>query len=315
MLRKLSFLSLIIVFSFYKSSAQDWVKKMQDPTVNFYDVQKSFNAYWKKEERKEKFKNFFTKKKKTEEENEGYMMYKRWEAYIEPRVFPSGDRTLIETGNQEIQKLISHPATRSLRMAGGNWSPLGAFNVPANGGGAGRVNCIRFYPNSTTELVTGTPDGGLWKSPDNGSTWSTVTDELPTLGISDIAIDPVNNNIIYIATGDQDASDTYSVGILKSIDGGTTWAITGLNYTTVQTREVGRVLINPNDHNMIFAGTSTGLYKSPDAGVTWIRASTQANIKDMEFNPGNPSIIYASSSGIFMKSIDTGNTFTINASL
>ncbi|MGZ6555121.1 MAG: hypothetical protein ACXVDV_21245, partial [Bacteroidia bacterium] len=54
---------------------QDWVKKMQDPSVNFYDVQKSFNKYWSKEEKKEKFKSFFTFRNKTEEENEGYVMY------------------------------------------------------------------------------------------------------------------------------------------------------------------------------------------------------------------------------------------------
>ena len=314
MLRKLSFLSLIIIFSTYKLSAQDWVKKMQDPSVNFYDVKKSFNAYWKKEERKEKFKSFFIKKKKTEEENEGYMMYKRWEAYVEPRVFPSGDRTIMEAGNQEILKQIMHPAQKSMRMAGGNWSPLGAFNVPLNGGGAGRVNCIRFLPGSSTKLFTGAPAGGLWQSPDNGISWSTSTDELPTLGVSDIAIDPVNNNIIYVATGDDDATDTYSVGVLKSIDGGSTWSITGLNYTTVQTKKVGRILINPNNHNMLFAGTSTGLYKSIDAGVTWVRASAQANIKDIEFKPGDPSVIYAASAGIYLKSTDTGNTFSSSAS-
>ena len=104
MIRKIIYLNtLVFIFFSLNSSAQEWIKKMQDPSVNFYDVQKSFNEYWKKEERKEKFKNLFSRRMKTEKENEGYMMYKRWEAYVEPRVYPSGDRKLIEAGNIEIE--------------------------------------------------------------------------------------------------------------------------------------------------------------------------------------------------------------------
>ncbi|MBK6783817.1 MAG: hypothetical protein IPG79_08635 [Saprospiraceae bacterium] len=42
------------------------------------------------------------------------------------------------------------------------------------------------------------------------------------LGVSSIVVHPTTPNIMYIATGDGDGSDTYSVGILKSTDGGVT---------------------------------------------------------------------------------------------
>lgn len=291
--------------------AQDWTKKMNDPNANFYDIQKSFNKYWKKEERKEKLKSFFMLQKPTEEENEGYILYKRWENFVEPRVYPSGDLNILNEGNKEYEKLIANPGNRSAMMAGGNWQSLGASVVPSNGGGAGRINTVRFHPTNQNIIFAGAPAGGLWKSTNAGGTWTTSTDNLPTLGVNDIAIDPTNPNIMYIATGDDDGGDTYTVGVLKSIDGGLTWQMTGLNYSINQTRKMSRVLVNPNNPNMIFAGTSTGVYRSLDAGTTWLRVLNNNPIKDIEFKPGDPTTIYAATTKNFYRSTNTGASFTV----
>ncbi|MCX6295529.1 MAG: hypothetical protein NTX97_05600, partial [Bacteroidetes bacterium] len=176
--------------------------------------------------------SFFTFRNKIEKENEGYVMYKRWEQFIEPRVAPSGDRSLLNNGNLELQKLIESHTYKGSMMVGGNWSPMGSFGVPGNGGGAGRLNCIAFHPTNPNIIWVGAPAGGLWKTTDAGATWSTNTDALPTLGVSSIAIDPTDTNIMYIGTGDQDAGDSYGIGVLKSTNGGLTWNITGLNWIT-----------------------------------------------------------------------------------
>ena len=86
MLRILSLTALLSVVSLI-CNAQDWAKKISDPSVNFYDVQSSFNAYWKKAERKEKFKAFFQLRPDTEKGGDGFKMYKRWEHFVEQRVF------------------------------------------------------------------------------------------------------------------------------------------------------------------------------------------------------------------------------------
>ena len=311
MIRKLFLLLLLTaLLNEKKAVAQDWVNKMKDPSVNFYDVQQSFNKYWKQEKIKEKIKNLFIFGKKTEGKNGGFTMYKRWENYVAPRVYPSVDRSLIQNGNQELQNLITSHTLKSAMQTGGNWSPMGAFNVPINGGGAGRLSCIRFHPTDQNIIFVGAPSGGLWKTVDGGLTWTTNSDALPTLGINDIAIDPTNTNIMYLATGDVDASDTYGVGILKSINGGITWNITGLNWTTSQNRTVSRIIINPNDNNMLFAGTSNGVFKSIDAGITWTKVLSVNSIKDLELKPGDPSIIYAVSPSSFYRSTNTGNNFT-----
>ncbi|MES2590857.1 MAG: T9SS type A sorting domain-containing protein [Bacteroidota bacterium] len=315
MLQRLFILLIITSFTYNNNvAAQDWIIKLKDPTANFYDVQRSFGKYWKQKERKEKLKKIFSFGQEIEEEHADYILYKRWENYVSPRVFPSGDRTLLQKGGQELQKLITTHSNKSAMQIGGNWIAKGAFSVPANGGGAGRLNCIRFHPNNQNIIYVGAPSGGLWKTVDNGATWSTNTDALPTLGINDIAIDATNTNVMYIATGDGDASDTYGVGILKSIDGGITWNITGLNWNTIQGRTISRILINPNDHTMLFAGTSNGVYKSTDEGNTWTKVLSANGIKDLELKPGDPNTIYTVSASNFYKSTNAGNNFSIVSS-
>src|SRR4029079_7746225 len=92
--------SLLLVAVLFASSAfaQDWVSKMQDPTVNFYDVQSAFNKYYQKAERQlEKQKRQARKnsgENLSEEEVEvaGFAQYKRWEWFMAPRVSATGER-------------------------------------------------------------------------------------------------------------------------------------------------------------------------------------------------------------------------------
>lgn len=310
MLRKYILFSISLFLLCNVVFAQEWVNKLQDPSANFFSVQKSFNTYWKKKERVEKLKRVFSFGQHIEEEQENYILYKRWENFVYPRVYPTGDRSLIHEGDKTIGQLISNHAYKSVMQTAGNWQPLGAFVVPNGDGGAGRLNCVRFHPNNQNIIYVGAPSGGLWKSSNAGSTWTTATDALPTLGINDIAIDATNPSVMYVATGDRDASDTYGVGVLKSSNGGISWNITGLNATTNQSKIVNRILINPNNHAMLFAATSNGVYKSTDGGLAWVKVLAVNNIKDMELKPGDPSTIYAASASTFYVSTNTGTSFS-----
>jgi PKD repeat protein len=291
--------------------AQNWVKKKEESHANFYEIQKAFNKHWKKQERKEKFKSFFSLDRKTEEENEGFMLYKRWEYTAKPRVYPSGDLSLLRESGRVIEQAIADPIYRSSLQASGNWQPLGAFDVPSGAGGAGRVNCVRFHPTQANTIFVGAPVGGLWKSTDAGSTWSVMTNSLPSLAVSDVAIDANNTNIMYLASGDFDADDAPGVGILKSTDAGLTWQITGLNFLISQGRYVSRIIIDPTNSNILWAAASNGVYKSNNAGVNWTKVLTTNNLRDLELKPGSSTVLYASSNTNFYKSIDGGNSFTL----
>lgn len=278
---------------------------MKDPSVNFYDVQKEFN----REAKRFKRANSSRQADHSERKMPGYMQYKRWEWFMSPRVAPSGDRTIMAKAiHDEIVRQNALKKNPSVLQAG-NWSLLGSINtIPANGGGAGRINTVAFHPSSPNIMYAGSPGGGLWKTLDGGITWSTTTDQLPVVGISDIAIDPLNPNIVYIATGDGDNVDTYSAGVMKSTDGGATWNLTGLSYLLTQTASIHCLVIHPTNPNVLFAGTGTGLFKSNDAGNSWVKV-LNAKVNDIEFKPGNPNVMFAAGSSLY-RSINGGQTFS-----
>ena len=203
-----------------------------------------------------------------------------------------------------------------------NWLPLGPIDVPiilSNGKkrGNGRVNAIAFDPNDEDVIWVGTPAGGLWKTDDGGNTWNTATDQLPVIGVSSIAIDPSNNQIMYISTGDANASDTYSIGLLKSTDGGTTWATTGVSYDVTQGKMINKVIINPRHTDSVFVATNTNMMVSHDGGINWSTVGLIGRWRDIEFMPGNPNVLYAakqSSGGSNVyKSIDGGVNWSLSA--
>lgn len=299
-LRLKIFSFLFFLFTQFTLQSQQWVDKMQDTTQNFYSIQQEFNAYWQN---------------KPYERGKGYKAFRRWEWFTGPRVYPSGNlkyasrsKAMEEfqnylTQNPLIAKKIKSKISSS---TSGNWTPLGPYGSPINGD-AGRITFIRFMPNNPNTIFVGTGAGGMWTSTDGGGTWTTSTDALEVLGCSDLAINPLNTNIMYLATGDNDAGDTYSTGILKSIDGGLTWNTTGLNWPVINARRVGRLLINPLNPNILFAATSVGIYRTNNAGLSWAMVKS-GNFKDMEYRPNDTSIVYAVTQTTFFKTTTGGNT-------
>jgi hypothetical protein len=291
---------ILFLFIQFNAKAQSWVDKMQDSSQNFYTIQQEFNTYWKN---------------KPYERGKGYKAFRRWEWFTEPRVFPSGDLKYGSRSKafEEFQNYLEQNPTvaqklkpGSVSSTTGNWTPMGPFGSPINGD-AGRITFIRFMPGNANTIFVGTGAGGLWVSTDGGGNWSTNTNSLAVLGCSDLAIDPVNTNIMYLATGDIDAGDTYAVGILKSTDGGTSWNSTGLTWPVSSGRRIGRMLINPLNPNILFAATSLGIYRTNNAGATWALIRS-GNFKDMEYRPGDTSTVYAVTSSQFFKSVTGGNT-------
>ncbi|MGB3948784.1 MAG: hypothetical protein WBM13_12425 [Bacteroidia bacterium] len=247
-MKKSSYLLILfaILMSAVPSFSQKWVEMMKDPKANFYDIQKEFNAYWSIPENKKILDNQLANRKKNYQEiNQtnksntdktkkalGWKQFKRWEWMTAPRVYPSGNLMPPNDYLLSFEKKLTDPSRQ------GNWSFIGINNTPNNVypySGVGRVNCIRFDPSNSNIVYAGTPGGGLWKSTDGGNNWSLWnTDQLTTLAISDVAIDPQNSQIIYLASGDRDGISTYGIGVLKSTDGGLTWNTTGLNWNVSQ---------------------------------------------------------------------------------
>lgn len=272
--------------------------KAENQGYTIDEISEAFNEYWTGKDWKKK--------------GSGFKPYKRWENYWSHHVdadgyLPSANVILQSWKNKQISKLAPNPTA--------NWTAVGPFSPGTINGalpGTGRINSMAVDPNSSNIWYAGAPAGGIWKSLDAGSTWTNLFDEFLQIGVSGIAIDPNDSNTIYIATGDDDAADSFSVGMFKSTDGGATWFETGLGPSSdagwSNGRLISEVAIDPTNSNIIWASTSFGLYKSLDAGVTW-QNKQSGNIKDFRFKPGDSNTIYAITNSRFYKTTD-GDTFT-----
>jgi hypothetical protein len=74
-------LSLTLSLTTIISHSQDWTELKSNKEANFYNLQQSFNTYWSTHDNTQKSK--------------GYKVFKRWEYMVAPRVYPSGDLSLL----------------------------------------------------------------------------------------------------------------------------------------------------------------------------------------------------------------------------
>lgn len=141
---------------------------------------------------------------------------------------------------------------------------------------SGRVNALAIHPTQPNTFFLGSAGGGVWKSTNAGSTWVPLTDGWETLQVSCLKIAPSNPDIIYVGTGDFQGYGPYSVGIMKSTDGGATW--TNLGRNPLGNFAVSSIAVDPDDPNLIHAATGRGknywgrIYRSTDGGQTWASA-------------------------------------------
>src|SRR6202140_3632791 len=191
------------------------------------------------------------------------------------------------------------------------WAPLGPAPLAsdATGDGAqdynwvsGRATSVLIDPADTTgnTVLLGGAYGGLWKSTNAGSlnsnpalvTWQALIDDQPSLPVGAIALQPGNSNVILVGTGETNSSGDsyYGLGILRSADGGSTWAqiqsaSSGQSFQGVGFSKIAFSTANPSlvvaataGDNGLYAGleqdansTARGLYFSTNGGMTWNR--------------------------------------------
>ena len=181
--------------------------------------------------------------------------------------------------------------------AGLRWRSIGPFR-------SGRVNGVSGVPGQPSVFYMGSVGGGVWKTANAGRTWFPIFDSQPVASIGAIAVAPSATDIVYVGTGEADMRSQISFGngMYKSIDAGKTWTHIGLD----NTRQIGKVLVDPRDPNVVFvaalghvygANPDRGVFRSRDGGSTWQKVLFRSNdigAIDLAFDPGNAQTIYAS---------------------
>lgn len=276
------------------------------------------------QETKYRMNNYY---KAVGEKAPGYKQWKRWEWYYTTRTGEGGrvvDNQQLNLAALQTMNRSQSNLTEGVTANTGDWSFLGPASVSSSNKGIGRVNRIAFHPTNENIMYVAAATGGLWKTTDGGSNWYSYSEGIPNMSLSGVAVDHTNANILYILTGDADASSSgargqfmygkTSTGVLKSFDGGFTWYHTGLRWSETNNMNGFKMLMHPTNANILLVATNKGIYRTSNGGTTWDSTLNSSPFYDIEFHPTNPSIVYASGtktdSIIVMKSTDAGVSFT-----
>jgi uncharacterized repeat protein (TIGR01451 family) len=206
---------------------------------------------------------------------------------------------------------------------------------------SGRIGALAIRP-SNGQFILGGAQGGIWLYNQRTGVWTPRTDNLPSLAIGAIAVAPSNDAIVYAGTGEGALSgDSYfGNGILKSTDGGTTWAHISGNY--FQGVAVSSLVVDPGNADHLFVAIARGrggarrvtppvhsrygVWESTDGGATWTLRKEAAGPEinpacagiqscgigatDLEMDPQNAQILYSSFWGeAIYKSTNGGATW------
>lgn len=300
-MKKITLLLLFLTLTALSQNTKnqiDWRDLDGNKGASFYEVRNTFRTFWIN---------------KTKEKGQGWKQYKRWENYMAPRVYPSGNMALPSSNYENFiawQKDNNFQESQIASRTTGNWTTLNSDTPPTGYDvGSGRINFVVFDPISpTTTMYVGAPDGGLWKTTDGGTTWSTNTDFLPVIGCSGLVIDPTDSQKMFLLTGERE-TDRRSIGVLKSTDGGATWNPTSLVWTALDNYKTSKIVMDPNDPSIMMIATDGGVFKTDDAWDSWTQVGEVEIISDIEFKPGNSQTVYSSANNKIFKSTDNGDTW------
>ncbi len=308
-MRYLPLLFLALFFT-NKIQAQSAIANPAQPVSggsNIYEIKKQF------------LKNVLhnPQEENTGKDDNDLERFNRWFHFVEPRCYPTGNMPRPGILLDEYEKAKGAKRLGAKTTLTG-WQPLGPVNVPINYYGIGRIDCIVIDPIDTNTIYIGAACGGVWISHDGGTTWTTHTSDFPSLSIADIAVNPRHTDTLYAATGDKYGyvphsmpifwGGLYSAGVMKSVDGGTSWSTTGLSRIQSDRDMIQRLLIHPVNPNILLAATSHGIYRTADAGATWTVVDTGL-VYSMAFRPNRPDTIYAVNTLNLRASYDAGLTW------
>ncbi len=281
--------TLLFLFSYSNLSSQVWMEFENSPK-NMHEISESYFNYWGNE---------------SPGKGMGWKPFKRLENFWSQRIGADGKFPNQIDVFKEVESFLNSKKKKDQLLDDEpEWTLLGPTRRPAlkpqtPQSGMGRINTIAFDPDNDNIIWAGAATGGVWKSTNGGTDWFTFPfTSIMSIGISDIQIAPNNSNIVYAATGDSDAGGFFgvvrgfSVGVMKTTNGGTSWTRTNLNIEPANGLLINRMLVHPSNPNIVFIASNAGILGTTDGGSNWYQY-VQGICRDMEFKVDDPTTLFA----------------------
>lgn len=171
----------------------------------------------------------------------------------------------------------------------------------------GRYVDFAVMEKSPKVIYAATASGGLWKSVNNGQSWSSIFDNESVISIGAVALDQKDTSVVWVGTGEANNSRSsyWGDGVYKSTDGGKTWQNMGLP----ESHHIGRILIDPKNSNVVYVAAlghlysenpERGLYKTTNGGKSWTKVlevkradGKYIGVVDVAMSPSDPNTLIA----------------------
>ena len=199
---------------------------------------------------------------------------------------------------------------------------------PINSPGRTRGFVVDSSDPSGNTWLAGSTGGGVWKTTDEGVTWTSISNDMDHMSISWIDQSKSNPDVFYAGTGVgwiASLIDIDGAGIYKTTNGGLNWVNVSLKdaagYVDDRFTNVSRLVVDPSDPNVVVVSTvgrpSAGeslsfIFKTTDGGTSWSKVSeSNSRIQQIVAAPSDFNIQYAAVRGVgILRSIDGGSSWT-----
>ncbi len=211
-----------------------------------------------------------------------------------PKVLQSTSPELRLKGFEEYKALQASSKFKDLK-----WQFVGPTNI------SGRVTDVAVVApkGQSYTIYVASASGGVWKTDNEGTTWTPIFDNMVTAAVGDIALAPSDPDIVWVGTGEHNIfrSSQAGIGVFKSADGGKTWAHMGLT----DTNTIARIVVHPTNPDVVYVAAGghewtknadRGVYKTTDGGKTWAKVlyvNDETGAYDLVMDPRSSDTLYA----------------------
>lgn len=230
-----------------------------------------------------------------------------------PAGYVGADDLVVDPSNHDTLYAAAWSALQKSVNGGASWTVIGETSLAAIVSNT-HITALAIDPVNPSNIY-GATNHGMYKSADGGSTWSNMAGSAAIY--TSVAIDPLDPKTLYVTTGGSARKFTVSSGGDSSV-----LIVTGIYSDPTYGYGITSIAPDPGHASTVYAATGSGIYKSTDAGNSWVAANTcykdasgntvyLLSASSIAFDPSNSSILYIAGSHGLYKSVDGAAHWTL----